>query len=229
MAQAPSPIIKPSNPGAKDVFTPRTFMQDDFPIIRTACVTLATSVVVASGLIGAGHYALTRQKSLHAQAQVELREVQGKFSAATSEKNDIRDFQPKYLKLAKNGFVSEEKRLDMIEHVRAVQEMRRFLPISYDISPQQIVQIDPSITTGELEVRGSRVQIKMGLLHELDLLNFLQLLGEKGRFIPQSCSINTVEYDKKIPIAARQQGQCTVFWITMGRRVAADGAASVTP
>lgn len=157
------------------------------------------------------------------QAQSELREVQGKYRAAENEKSEIRDYQPKYVQLVRRGFVGEERRLDVIEHVRNIQESRKFLPITYEISPQQALQIDPSMQTGDLELRGSKLVVRMGLLHELDLITFLTDLSGKGIFSPQACSFKPSVSAKISLLSANLQGECTLYWLTMGRRAAAEG------
>ena len=125
--------------------------------------------------------------------------------------------------------VGEEKRLDVIEHVRHIQESRKLLPITYEISPQQTFQLDPSIQTGDLELRGSKLVVRMGLLHEIDLITFLDDLSGKVIFRPQTCSIKAGESAKVSPLSAQLQGECTLHWITMGRRAAPDGAPPGAP
>lgn len=225
MAQAPNPQAKTTGTANANAGTaPRSFMKDDFPIIRAACLRLFACVLVGTLMVGASHYFMGQQLEKKAKAQAELRELKQKLSSATNEKNEILGFQPKYLRLARDGFVGEEKRLDFVEHVRFIQQERQLLPLSYEIFPQQVVQLDPSIDTGELELRASRVSLKMALLHELDLLNFLQDISTKGRLIPQSCSIRANDLTENVALFARQQGECSMAWLTVGRRVAPDAA-----
>lgn len=223
MAQKSPTPVKPGQAAAKAPVLARSFYKDDFPIIRKAGITFGICLVVAAILIGGSQFLLAKLEAINLQAQSDLGQAQGKYTAATNEKNEIREFQPMYLELVQRGFVGEEKRLDAIEFIHAIQESRKLLPITYEISPQQIVQLDPSVQTGELEVRGSKLVARIGLLHEGDLLTFLTDLSSKGMFVPQSCSIKPGEGARISALSAQLQGECTLYWITMGRRAPPEG------
>ncbi len=227
MAQKSLTPLKPGQTPAKDPVLARSFVKDDFPIIRKAGITFGVCLVIAVILIGGSQFLLSKLEAINLQAQSELGQAQGKYTAATNEKNEIREFQPMYLELVQRGFVGEEKRLDAIEFIHAIQESHKLLPITYEISPQQIVQTDPAVQTGELEVRASKLVARIGLLHEGDMLTFLADLSNKGMFVPQSCSIKPGEGARVSALSAQLQGECTLYWITMGRRVPAEGALPV--
>jgi hypothetical protein len=227
MAQKSLTPAKPGQTAVKDPVLMRSFFRDDFPIIRKAGITFGVCLAIAVILIGGSQFLLSKLEAGKLLAETELAQAQGQYTAATNEKNEIREFQPMYLELVQRGFVGEEKRLDAIEFIHAIQENRKLLPITYEISPQQIVQIDPSIQTGELEVRGSKLVARIGLLHEGDMLTFLTDLSSKGMFVPQSCSIKAGEGARVSSLPAQLQGECSLYWITMGRRAPADGAPAV--
>ncbi len=226
MAQKPLTPAKPGQTAAKDPVLMRSFYRDDFPIIRKAFITFGICLAISGMLIGATQFFLAKLTAINLQAQSELGQAQGKYTAATNEKNEIREFQPMYLELVQRGFVGEEKRLDAIEFIHAIQESRKLLPITYEISPQQIVQMDPSVQTGELEVRASKLIAHIGLLHEGDILTFLSDLSSKGIFIPQSCSIKPDVGARVATLSVQLQGECTLNWITMGRHAPAEGTAT---
>lgn len=224
MAQKTPVPVKPNPTNVKDPVLARSFYRDDFPVIRKAGITFGVCVMVAVALISASRFLLNKQEASQSQAQAELGQAREQYTAATNEKNDIRDFQPKYIDLVRRNFVGEEKRLDVIEHVHSIQENRKLLPITYEIFPQQIVQVDPALTTGELELRGSKLVLHMGLLHELDMFTFLTDLRTKGAFVPQACSIKPIAGARESSLTAQLEGECSLVWITMGRRASADGA-----
>lgn len=228
MAQKPLTPAKPVPSALKDAVLKRSFFGDDFPIIRKAVITFGVCLVIALNLIGGSQFFLLKLEAINLQAQSELGQAQGKYTAATNEKNQIREFQPMYLELVQGGFVGEEKRLDAIEFIHAIQESRKLLPITYEFAPQQIVQLDPSLSTGELEVRGSKLTARIGLLHEGDMLTFLNDLRGKAMFVPQACSIKSSDAARVSSLPPRLEGECTLYWITMGRRAPAEGASAVT-
>lgn len=226
MATMTSPAAKADPAGAKTSRAPRTFMHNDFPYIRKASMTLASCALAGAALIGGSTYILSSLKNTKNQVQGELSQAREQLRQAELEKNEIRDFQPKYVRLVQRGFVGEEKRLDWVEHIRHIQESRRLLPLTYEISAQQPFQLDPSIQTGELELRGSRMQLHMDLLHEMDLLNFLTDLKSRGYFAVQECTIGPTDTRHNEPLAPRLKADCALQWITMGPRAAPTDAAT---
>ena len=229
MAQKPITPVKLNVIPIKEVVRARSFLRDDFPMMRQATIRLGICVGIAVLLIGGMRYFLIRQEENQRQAQAELRQTQEKYTTINNEKSDIREFQPRYVQLVEHGFVGEEKRLDVIERIRFIQEKYKLFPLQYEISPQQIVQLDPTINTGELELRGSKLMVRMALLHEMDMLIFLNELHNIGRFIPQTCAIKPNETASDATIHAQLQVECSLLWITMGRRVVVDEAALAVP
>lgn len=230
MAQSPQPPVKLNIGTAKEAVKLQGFLHDDFPIIRQACITFAFCAVLALLLIGSSHFFYLQQKERQDQAQTELAQAQGKYDEASNKKNDIQEFQPRYLQLIERGFVGEEKRLDVVELIQAIQAKYRLLPMTYEISPQQIVQLDPATSTGELELHASKVLFRMNLLHEMDMLNLFKELRERGQFIHQSCSIKNTTAMTAINTRNLLDAECSLQWVTMGRRPAAETPApAATP
>lgn len=222
--KAPAPA-KPNQAVVKDEIISRSFFRDDFPLIRRSSILLASCIAASAALAGASGLLLSRQLENNTKAQAELAQAQGKYKQTESEKNEIRDFLPRYQQLIRRGFVGEERRLDVIEKIRQVQESRKLLPIKYEILPQQVFTLDPSIDTGQLELRSSKLLVQMGLLHEMDLFNFLRDLRTSGIFIPQLCTIKPTNTALETLLSPRLNGECTIAWITMGRRPVAEGEA----
>lgn len=229
MATKPSGPIKPNPAAAKDQVQPRSFLRDDLPVIRKAAIIFAICLLSGAALIGVSRFFLAKQQAVLMQAQAELGEAQGQYSAATNEKNEIRDFQPKYIELVRRNFIGEEKRIDVIEHIYAIQQNRKLLPITYEILPQQVVQLDPSISTGELELRGSTLVLHMKLLHELDMLSLIDDLRRTGSFVPQSCSLTQIDAVREMPLSARVDAECSLVLVSMGRRASAETESAAVP
>ncbi|CAN5444589.1 hypothetical protein BH11PSE11_BH11PSE11_30750 [soil metagenome] len=228
VTKAPAPA-KPPQAVAKDEVMSRSFFRDDFPLIRKSSILLASSILASAALVVASGLLLSKQKERNAQAQTELAEAQGKYKQTENEKNEIRDFLPRFQQLTRRGFIGDEKRLDTIERIRQIQESRKLLPIKYEIFPQQAVALDPSIDTGQLELRSSKMMVRMGLLHEMDLFNFLGDLRTAGFFNPQTCTIKPINATLETRLSPRLNGECTLFWVTMGRRPAAEGETPAAP
>ncbi len=197
----------------------RSFMKDDFPLIRKAVIVLVASLLSSAALVGAGRAILIKPQEAMNQVQAQRGDAIGKLRQAENDKREIQDYQPKYLRLREQGFVGEEKRLDWMEQIKSIRENRKLLPITYEISAQQAFQIDPEVSTGDLELRGSKMKLQMELLHEGDLLNFLDDLKRKGFYTAQECKIKRAGAEPEsahLPLAA----ECAIYWLTLGERAA---------
>ena len=224
MAQSPPPT-KLNIGTAKEVTKVHSFMHDDFPIIRQACIRFSICLAIAAVLIGAAHFFYLQQSTHRQQAQAELAQAQSKYTDADNQKNDIREYQASYLQLTERGFVGEEKRLDIVELMQTIQAKYRLLPMTYELFPQQIVPADPATPTGELELRASKLVLRMNLLHEMDMLNLFTELRARGQFIPQSCAIKTSNVISVGSIPAQLEAECSLQWVSMGRRPAPEAVA----
>jgi hypothetical protein len=205
---------------AKDKSAPaeRSFMKDDFPLIRKALIVLVASLLLSATLVGAGRTILIKQQDSMSQAQAQRSDANNKRRQAENDKQEIQDYQPKFVTLRERGFVGEERRLDWMEHIQHIRESRKFLPITYEVSAQQVFRVGPEVPIGSLELRGSKMKLQMGLLHEGDLLNFLDDLKHKGFYTVQECKVKRAGAEPEsahLPLTA----ECVIYWLTLGERV----------
>lgn len=212
---------------AKDKNAPaeRSFMKDDFPLIRKALAVLVISLLSSAALVSAGRAILIKQQGSINQAQAQRGDAINKRRQAETDKQEIHDYQPKFMTLRERGFVGEERRLDWMEHIKHIRESRKLLPITYEISAQQVFQVDPEVTLDDLELRGSKMKLQMDLLHEGDLLNFLDDLKHKGFYTVQECKVKRAGLEPEsahLPLAA----ECVIYWLTLDKR---DGSPEQTP
>ncbi|MGK5019645.1 hypothetical protein [Janthinobacterium sp. LB2P10] len=139
------------------------------------------------------------------------------FNHAEAEKQEIRAYEPQFLALRKSGLIGEENRLAWIDTMRRSQEQRKLLPISYDISPQQGLQVPSSMVMGQYRLRGSRMRLRMDLLHEMDLLNLFDDLRQAGYFAVQDCTLKRQAAAGGGSEAPPTVGaECELLWLTLG-------------
>ena len=217
----------PKQDPTKDKSAPaeHSFMKDDLPLIRKALIVLIASLLLSAALVFAGKAILIKQQDGMNQALAQRGDALNKRRQAENDKQEIHDYQPRFMTLRERGFVGEERRLDWIEHIKQIRESRKLLPITYEISAQQVFQAVPEISIGDLELRGSKMKLQMELLHEGDLLNFLDDLTHIGFYSVQECKVKrtgTEPESEHLPLAA----ECVIYWLTLGERA---GSPEQTP
>lgn len=202
---------------SKSASAEHSFVKDDFPLIRKAFIVLIASLLLSAALVGAGRTLRLKQQDDMTQAQVQRNDANNKLRQAENDKQEIQDYQPRFVTLRERGFVGEERRLDWIEQIQHIRESRKLLPITYEISARQVFQVGPEVTLGNLELRGSKMKLQMGLLHEGDLLNFLDDLKHKGFYTARECKVRRAGAEPEsahLPLAA----ECVIYWLTLGER-----------
>ncbi len=213
-AKNPAPG-KPGPVKIKVVTEAYTFRKQGFPRIRKAAITFGITLLLSAALVTATRLVLSQVKPGTAQSQQNQLAARERFELAEKERIEIRDFLPKFEQLRARGFYGPESRLVMVEAIQSIQEQRKLLPITYEFAPQRTVLIDPSLLAPPLELRSTRVTLQMGLLHELDLVNFLRDLKEKGFFSVKHCTLTPLEITTDRGLVPRLAAECTLYWLTI--------------
>lgn len=203
----------------------RAFLKDDLPLIRRALIILAASSLFAASLISTSRTFMSQSRVAMGQAQAQRNDISNKRRQAEIDKQEILDYQAKYIQLRERGFLGEEKRLDWTEYIRQIRENRKLLPISYEISAQQPFQLDAGVSPGTMELRGSKIKLRMDLLHEGDLLNFLEDLSRKGFYTARACTIKRIGAVTVGTESPRLAAECILYLLTLGERQESPGGA----
>lgn len=188
---------------------------NEFGLIRTGVLALIAAITVSlTGVL------LSELQRKEADQQLERAQrardaAYSRFAQVDAEKRDIRNYQQRFVALSQRGLVGEERRLDWLDAIRQTQEELKLPPLSYEIEPQQLVQLEAPLDLGELQLHGSRMRLHMELLHELDLFNFFQSLRERSYFAVQDCSIKRLGVVAGTPGASSLGADCTLNWITL--------------
>ena len=75
-----------------------------------------------------------------------------------------------YQRLKARGILGEERRLDWVELLKRVQTERQLYPLDYEISPQAPLDVTALSAGPAYQFMVSRMQLRLPLLHEGDLL-----------------------------------------------------------
>jgi hypothetical protein len=175
------------------------------------------AVFGASTVIVALHF--TRAARLtENRAQAEQTEIRTKLARARDEETDLRNKIEGYRRLTERGYIGQEHRLDWIEQIRKINQNRKLIDLQYEMLPQQ--EIDPATIPGSdptYAFMSSTMHLQMQLLHEGDLLNFLDdLRASVTAFIRvKNCSVDRVGEGSETAGAAQLRADCTLEWITL--------------
>lgn len=153
-----------------------------------------------------------RERVVHDQAQDRLARVD-------EEKRIIERYGPAYGILVEQGVVGAEQRVNWLDALRLASQATRGFGVDYQVSGQQgaLFKLD----TGAYEIQQSEMILRLRLLHEGDLLAFLDVLDEQraGLHLLQECSLQRAHAG---PFTARFEpkllGECKLTWVTLDDR-----------
>jgi hypothetical protein len=190
----------------------------EFDQIRLAVLTLVLTVIAVSAAIATSHAHWHAARQAEGQVLQARNAARDRLAHAEMEKLEIAAYQPQYAALRERGLIGEENRLDWVEAMRQIQEQRKLMPISYEFAPQQPVRLETAMDLGGYQMRGSRMNMHMELLHEGDLLVFLADLRQRSFYTAQDCSIRRAASGPATPLAPTLSADCTLNWLTLARQ-----------
>lgn len=183
------------------------------PIV--ACVVLALAGVAC--YFKADDF-LQETKKRAAATSAQRAEVQAKLASANEEEREIKASLQQYQALAARGIVGEEKRLDWVDTITAIKNERRLFNISYSIEPQKPLDYPGFAAGGGVDFMVSHVRIEIQLLHEEDLLNFIDDLAKRGRsyLAVRNCDVQRMDRGSSATtLAPRLRASCVFDLITI--------------
>jgi hypothetical protein len=191
---------------------PRTW-RDELHLVRGPLAGFAAALVVAVAVAGAVVWMREQQDAAMAKASAVHKAASARYRGALTDQAEIGVYQPRYLALKAAGLVGEENRLAWIEAVKQSQARHHLPSVDYEIEPQQL--LNGPLAPGDVALRGSRMKLQMGLLHEGDLFDLLDDLRQAGHYAVQDCKLKRIDAPPELPLAPHLQAECTIVWLTL--------------
>jgi hypothetical protein len=161
---------------------------------------------------------LDQMRTQHKTALAERQAIQSKLSRATEEEREIREKLVDYRKLLARGVIGDERRLEWVETIGQIKNDHKLFEIKYQIEPQRVLDFPGIARSAEIEFRASALKVEMQLLHEGDLLVFIDELRRrlKAQVLVRSCSIDRLaRAPEDRGINPRLRAQCTIDLVTI--------------
>jgi hypothetical protein len=189
----------------------------DLKHLRLPVATCVVLVIVGITCYFAAERLLREAKQKAAAATAQRAEVQTKLASASEEEREIKANLQQYQELAARGMVGDEKRLDWVDTVTAIKNERQLFNIKYSIEPQDELSYPGFKPGGGVKFFVSRVKMDLLLLHEEDLLNFIDELGRRGKpyLSVRSCDLKRESRGSGTTLAPRLRADCVFDLITI--------------
>jgi hypothetical protein len=197
------------------------FARTDLPRLRWSLILLGAAILIGSGAV-AGSYVLRQAAEKQFKTATNQRaESKAQLASAAAEEQELREKITRFHALQKRGFIGTENRLDWIEQLSQIRSERQLLEFQYEFEPQrtadsQLLPTGAMAGTHRFLVTPQRIKTK--LLHEGDLLGFLDDLRQRVRayLVIRECRL------ERLPAEPVQRGpapqlsaECRIDWITL--------------
>jgi hypothetical protein len=175
----------------------------------------AATAIIASALLFASIWLHDREATLFTQTTADQGALHEDYDSLVYRRRLVDRYHRRYDEFYRLGFVGRERRLDWIETLRETRQDLTLPRVSYAIEPQlQAIAPVESIRASEnVQIHVSRVQLEIGLVHELDLLNFIAELQRKapGLIRVQGCDLVwQAATEEKLTVAANILAVCSL-------------------
>ncbi len=196
--------------------------KSDIPHIKWSLLTFTLSLIAGGSAIWMGDaYDSAALKGRQA-AQKQVIEARNKLSAAQSDLANMSTYALEYASLQQHHIIGGERRLDWMEGLEKLRQQHYVMDFKYTIAPQQPYTPNPALDAGNFEINMSGLSLQLDLLHEMQLVKFLQALRSdmKGWFIIDHCALTRTGTAADTPqnIGAQLKADCAGGWITIKNR-----------
>lgn len=187
---------------------------------RPAILQLLACAVLGATAVFAGASLLERERRANRQALDELGDIRLRLARIEAEAVDIPGHAERYRQMIANGHLGPERRLEWIERIAAIKAERRLLDLRYEFSAQKALDATAApvgASASGFEFMSSTMKLRMDLLHEDDLLGFLDDLasGVSALLRARACTLERLAAEPGGGTAAQLRADCTIDWITL--------------
>ena len=154
----------------------------DWRYIRRYTALPLVTLLVSITLFAVSTWLRADQEAQYARFSANYDATQEDYDALVYRRRLVDRYHRRYQQFHELGFVGEESRLDWIETLRAATEELTLPRVSYAIEPQLnvVAPVQSIAAEGNSQIHVSRMQLEMGLVHEVDLLRFIDEFQRKA-------------------------------------------------
>ena len=193
-------------------FTTRDFAKLQWPL---------TGALILLGIAGllAWWSQLEAQKAGHERdaAFNSNTEIEQRLRQVRTEEQELKERAQIFQQMQNSGIAGAEKRLDWVEMLRQIQLEMRLPGMTYEFGAQIPLE---TVNGPSYAYFASPMHLKLRLLHEEDLLNFLARVQKEAKalILVRSCKLSPPPRSGENREALPQLGaECELQWVTVRR------------
>ena len=194
-----------------------TFSQKDFTKLQIPLLSMVVMLLIAGLLVWWSMGLAEKSKRENVAANSSKNQVDQRLRQVRTEEQELKEKAQIFQQMQNSGMAGEEKRLDWTEMLRNTQRDMRLPGMSYEFGVQ--VPID-SVEGAAFAYFTSPMRLQLRLLHEQDLLNFLNRIQKEASalVLVRSCKLSPLTRSNDARDGLAQLGaECELHWVTVRR------------
>lgn len=199
---------------------------EELKALRLPLIVLLTVVALVAGAIYYTDLLAKQAATALAQQKTAFQSAQSRMRQFGDEKNTIVQYVDKYRELEKIGFAGEEQRINWLDALRNANAKAELFGVNYQIGVQHPYPYASEFDPGGIALQESIMELDMRLLHEGDLLRFLDALRAQqvGLFHVKECTLLRTDKTEALRNQPYLSAKCDLVWITARPNTPATGA-----
>jgi len=189
--------------------------RDELDLVTWPAALFVAVLACALLAVGVSSWARADKDAVLEHATRVRQQAAARYRNVETEKREIRLYQPRFTELLGAGLIGAENRLGWIEAVRQAQAAHHLPSVSYEIEPQQALRMDGGFELGDYQLRASRMQLHLGLVHEGDLFDVLADLRNAGLFTAEACKLRRDPTPPGAGAGSHVLADCSLVWLSL--------------
>ncbi len=189
---------------------------DDLQALRNPLLVLVIVLLAGAAAIYYSDRVKTVAGQQLAQQRSQLNEARTRLQKSGDEKDIIVRYLDDYRRLQRAGFIGEEQRINWLDGLRIANQQADLFGVDYQISTQAPYVHAARLNPGQITLNQSVMRLQFRLLHELDLMRFLNALSSQGGgiFSVDQCILRRIDTQGVIRYQPNVTAECNLSWIT---------------
>jgi hypothetical protein len=190
--------------------------QEDLQALRAPLLLLLIVLVAGAGAIYYTDRLKSGARQQLVQQQNQLKEARTRLQKSGDEKEIIVKYLDEFRQLERAGFVGEEQRINWLDGLRVANLRADLFGVDYQIGTQAPYAYAASFDPGPITLHQSVMRLRFRLLHEADLMRFLNALAAQGGgfFTVDQCSLRRIDTRGVIRYQPNINADCDLSWVT---------------
>jgi hypothetical protein len=194
-----------------------TFSQKDFTKLQIPLLSMVVMLLIAGLLVWWSMGLAEKSKRENVAANASKNQVDQRLRQVRTEEQELKEKAQIFQQMQNSGMAGEEKRLDWTEMLRNTQREMRLPGMTYEFGAQ--IPLD-TVEGAAFAYFTSPMRLQLRLLHEQDLLNFLNRIQKEASalVLVRSCKLSPLTRSNDARDGLAQLGaECELHWVTVRR------------